>query len=71
MEDRIVKITQSEKQKRERIFLNEESLKDVWDNSKHSNIHIMKVPAGEEREKGTENLFEEIMAENALIWGRK
>ena len=31
---------------------------------KWNNIHIIGVPEGEEREKGTENLFEKIIAEN-------
>ena len=30
----------------------------------HTNIHIIGVPEGEEREKRPENLFEELMAEN-------
>ena len=39
------------------------------DNIKHINIHIIGVPEGEERDKGAENLFEEIMAENFLnLW---
>lgn len=31
---------------------------------KQTNIHIMRAPEGEEREKWTERLFEEIMVEN-------
>ena len=30
---------------------NEDSLRDTWDNIKHTNIHIIGVPEGEEREK--------------------
>ena len=65
LEDRIVKITQSEQQKEERIpKKNEESLRDLQENRKHTNICIIGVPEWErERDKGTEN-FEEIMAEN-------
>ena len=37
---------------------------DLWDNIKHTNIHIIRISEGEEREKGTEDLFEQIMAEN-------
>ena len=43
---------------------NEDSLRDLWDNIKHANIHIIGVPEGEEREKGPEKIFEEIIAEN-------
>ena len=40
---------------------NENSL---WDNIKCTNIHIIGVPEGEEREKGPERIFEEIISEN-------
>ena len=43
---------------------NEDSLRDLWDNIKHTNICIREVPEGEEREKGTEKIFEEIIVEN-------
>ena len=44
-----------------RIKTNVDSLRDIWDNYKHTNIYI-KGFLEEKREKGTENLFEEIMA---------
>ena len=34
--------------KANRIFKNEDSLSDLWDNIKHTNVHIC-VPQGEER----------------------
>ena len=43
---------------------NEESLRGLWDNVKCTNIRIIGVPEGEEREKGTEKIFQEIIAEN-------
>ena len=42
---------------------NEESLRELWDNLKRTNIHIIGVPEGEEREKETEKIFQEIIAE--------
>ena len=42
----------------------EESLKDLWDNIKHTNACIKGVPEGQEREKGPEKVFEEIIAES-------
>ena len=43
----------SAEQKREkRLKTNEESLRELWDNVKHTNIHIIGVPEGDEREKG-------------------
>ena len=43
---------------------NEDSLRDLWDNIKHNNIHIIGVPEGEERQKGHKKIFEEIIVEN-------
>ena len=51
-----------------RIFKNEDSLRDI----KCANIYIIGTPQEEEeREKGTENLFEEIMVKNFLNQRRK
>ena len=38
----------------------EDSLRDIWDNIKRNNIRIIGVPE-EEREKGPEKIFEEII----------
>ena len=43
---------------------NESNRTDLWDNIKHANLCIIGIPEGEDREKGIENVFEEIMAEN-------
>ena len=45
-------------------FLNEDSLRDLWDNVKHTNIHIVVVSEGEEKEEGSQNLLEDAIAEN-------
>ena len=47
-----------------RIQKNEERLRNLWDNLKHSNIQVTGVPEGEKEEKEIENLFENIMKEN-------
>ena len=41
----------------------EESLRDLWVNIKHNNIWIIGVPE-EEKKKGYEKIFEEIIVEN-------
>ena len=56
--------TQSEQQKEKRLKKNEDGLTEIWNNVKHNNICIIKIPEGEESEQGIENLFEEIMTEN-------
>ena len=40
LEDKVEKHTQAEQQKEIRILKNEESLRNIWDNIKHNNIHI-------------------------------
>ena len=50
---------------------NEDSLRDIWDNIKHINIHIIGVTERQEKEKGTEKIFEEIIANMSLTWERK
>ena len=42
----------------------EDSLRDLWDNIKCTNIQIIGVPEEEEKKKGTEKIFEEIIVEN-------
>ena len=46
------------------IQKSEESLTNLWDNLKHSNIQITGVPEGEEQHQEIENLSEQIMKEN-------
>ena len=63
MEDKEVKNNQSD-QEEKRIQKNEECISSLWDNFKKSNIHIIGVPEGEEKEQEIGNLFEKIMKEN-------
>ena len=47
-----------------RIQKNEETVRNLWDKFKCSNIQIIGVPEGEKEEQEIENLFEKIMKEN-------
>ena len=49
----------------------EDNLKDLWDNSKHTNIQLIGVPEEEEKEKVSEKIFKEIIVENFPTWERK
>ena len=60
----MVEFTAAEQTKEKRMKRNEDSLRDLWDNIKRNNIRIIGVPEREEREKGTEKIFEEIIVEN-------
>ena len=52
LEDKIVEITTSEQNKVKRMKRTEDSLRDLWDNTKHTNILIIGVPEEEEKKKG-------------------
>ena len=52
------------RKKMDNSFFHETSLRNLWDNIKCTNICMIKVLGREEREKGAEKLFDEIMVEN-------
>ena len=61
VEDRMVEFTAVEQNKEKGMKRNEDSLRDLWGNFKHTNIRIIGVPEAEEREKGPKKIFEEII----------
>ena len=60
----MVEITSEEQNKVKRMRRTEDILRDLWDNIKHTNIRIIGVPEEEEKKKGYEKMFEEIIVEN-------
>ena len=54
----MVEISAVEQNIGKRMERNEDSLRDLWDNIKHTNIHIIGVPEREERKKGHEQIYE-------------
>ena len=64
MEDKMVEITSEEQNKVKRIKRPENSLRDLWDHIKHTNIWIIGVPEEEEKKKGYKKTFKEIIVEN-------
>ena len=63
LEDKVVEITSEEQNKVKRMKRTEDSLRDLWDNIKCTNTQIIEVPE-EEKKKGYEKIFEEIIVEN-------
>ena len=66
-----MEITTAEQVKEKRMKRIEDSLRDLWDNTKCTNIQIIGVPEEEEKKKGTEKIFEEIMVENFPNMGKE
>ena len=60
----MVEITSKEQNKVKRMKRTEDSLRDLWDYIKCTNIRIIGVPEEEEKKKGYEKIFEEIIVEN-------
>ena len=60
----MVEIISEEQNKVKRMKRAEDSLRDLWDHIKHTNIRIIGVPEKEEKKKGYEKIFEEIIVEN-------
>ena len=59
-----VEITLDGQNKIKRMISTEDSLRDLSDNIKHTNIRIIGVPEEEEKKKGYEKIFEEIIVKN-------
>ena len=71
LEDRIVEFTAAEQNKEKGMKRNEDSIRDIWDNIKCTNIHIIGVPEWQDREKQPEKIFEEIIVENFPNMGKE
>ena len=67
----MVEIISEEQNKIKRMKRTGDSLRDFWDNIKRTNFQIIGVPEEEEKKKGYENIFEEIIVENFPTWKRK
>ena len=63
--------TSEEPNKVKRMKRTGDSLRDLWDNIKHTNIWIIEVPEEEEKKKVYEKIFEEIIVENLPNMERK
>ena len=63
LEDKMMEMTCEEQNKVKRMKRAEDSLRDLWDHIKCTNIRIIGVPE-EEKKKGYTKIFEEIVVEN-------
>ena len=70
VEDRMVEINEAERKKGKRMKRNENNLRDLWDNVKHPNIQIIRVPEEDDKKKGHEKILE-IVFENFPKMGKE
>ena len=66
-----MEITPKEQNKLKRMKRTEESLRALWDNVKCTTLQIIVVPKEEEKKKGYEKIFEEIIVEKYPNMERK
>ena len=62
------KTTIQNNKKKKESNSNKDSVRSLWENFKQSNIHIIGVPEGEEKEQENGNIYEKIVKENFPIW---
>ena len=67
----MVEISAEEQNKEKRMKRIADNLRDFWDNTKCTNIQIIGVPEEEEKKKGSEKIFEEIIVENFPNMGKE
>ena len=60
----MVEITSEEQNKVKRMKRADVSLRDLWDHIKCTNIWTIGIPEEQEKKKGYEKIFEEIVVEN-------
>ena len=60
----MLEITSEEQNKVKTMKRTEDSVRDLWDNIKCTNVRIIGFPEEEEKKKGYEKFFEKIIAEN-------
>ena len=67
-----MEINTTEHNKEKRMKRIEDSLRELWDKIKRTNIRIIGVPEEEEEKKeGSEKIFEEIIVENFCNMGKE
>ena len=71
VEDRMVQINEAERKKGKRLKINEDNLRDLWDNVKCPNIQIIGVSEEENKKKGHEKILEEIIVGNFPKMGKE
>ena len=69
LEDKMVEISAAEQNKERRMKRNEDSLRDIWDNIKHTKIRIIRVQ--EEERKGLRKYWKRLYWKTSITWERK
>ena len=71
LEYKMVEITSKEQEKIKRMKRTEDSLRDLWDNTKCTNIRIIGVPEEEEKKKVCEKFWKRLQLKISPSWKRQ
>ena len=71
LEDKMIEKKGTEEAWEKQIKAQEIRLREINDTMKYSNIRIIRIPEGVERERGIEDIFEQIIAENFPNLGKE
>ncbi len=67
VEDRIMEITQMGQQTENQMKKQESNIRDLWDNIKWANLHIIRIPEEEEKERGLKIYLKKLSLETFQI----
>ena len=62
-EDNIIDKKGKEEAREKQLRIHENKIREISDTMRRSNVRIIGIPEGVERERGLENVFEQIVAE--------
>ena len=71
IEDKLMARKEAEEKRDKQLKDHEDRLREINDNLRRKNLHLIRVPESTERNRGTENIFEQIIAENFPNLGRE
>ena len=71
IEDKLMAKRETEEKRDKQLKDHEDKLREINDNLRKKNLHLIGVPEGDERDRGPEYVFEQIMAENITHLGRE
>ena len=71
LEDKMVEITARVQNKEKRIKRIEDSLRDLWDNIKCTNIRIIGSQKKKSKRKGLRKYLKRLWSKTSLTWERK
>ena len=71
IEDKLMASKEMQEKREKLLKDHEERLREIHDSLRSKNLCLIGVPEGAERDRGTESIFEQIIAEKFPIWGGK